>query len=135
MHIPATYLSLQTPPGYENVDVVLLKDSSLMGTFPIPPPGIPHPFVASINMISTSVHRTPAPYNPWMVPNPDDHLCYGNEIPLSSVESAYQAIQLATPSTPSLGALSLDPFHIIFPIDKMIMSIMSMEDIIIYLQT
>jgi hypothetical protein len=36
-----------TPPGYENVGVGLLKDSSLMGTFPIPPPPtIPSPLVA-----------------------------------------------------------------------------------------
>jgi hypothetical protein len=27
----------KTPPGYENVGVGLLKDSTLMGTFPIPP--------------------------------------------------------------------------------------------------
>jgi hypothetical protein len=47
-------------------------------------------------------------------------------MPLSPVESAYQAIQSATPSTPSLGDLSLDPFHVIFPIDEMIMSVMSM---------
>jgi hypothetical protein len=60
-----------------------------------------------------------------MVPNPDDHLRYGNEIPLSLFESTYQASQLATPS---LGDLSPDPFHVIFPTDKMIMSVMSMED-------
>jgi hypothetical protein len=99
-----------------------------MGTFPIPPPDVPHPFVTSINMISTSVHGTPASYDPWMVPNPDDHLRYGNEMPLSPVESAYQAIQSATPSTPSLGDLSPDPFRVIFPMDEMIMSVMSMED-------
>jgi hypothetical protein len=69
--------------------VGLFKDSSLMGTFPIPPPDVPHPVVASINMISTSVHGTPASYDPWMVPNPDDHLHYGDEMPLSLVESAY----------------------------------------------
>jgi hypothetical protein len=45
-------------------------------------------------------------------------------MPLSPVESAYQAIQSATPSTPSLGELSLDPFHVIFPTYEMIMSIM-----------
>jgi hypothetical protein len=59
-----------------------------------------------------------------MVPNPDDHLRYGDEMPLSPVESAYQDIHLATPSTPSLGDLSLYPFRIIFPMDEMIMSIM-----------
>jgi hypothetical protein len=115
----------KTPTGYENVGVGLLKDSSLMCTFPIPPPNVPHPFVASINMISTSVHGTPASYDPWMVPNPDDHLRYGDEIPLSPIKSTYQAIQSATSS---LGDLSLDPFRVIFPTEEMIMSVMSMED-------
>jgi hypothetical protein len=45
----------KTPPGYENVGIGLLIDSSLMSTFPIPPPDVPHPLVTSINMISTSV--------------------------------------------------------------------------------
>jgi hypothetical protein len=125
MHVPTTYRSLPNPPsGYENIGVGLLKDSSLMGTFPIPQPNVPHPYVTSINMISTSIHRTPASHNPWMVPNLGDHLRYGDEMPLSSVKSAYQDIQSATPPTPSLGDLSPDPFHVIFPMDKMIMSIM-----------
>jgi hypothetical protein len=47
----------KTPPSYENVSVGILKDSSLMGTFPIPPPDVPHSSVASINMISTSIHK------------------------------------------------------------------------------
>jgi hypothetical protein len=47
----------KTPPGYENVGVGLLKDSSLMGTFPIPPPDVPPPFFASINMISISLEK------------------------------------------------------------------------------
>jgi hypothetical protein len=114
----------KTPPGYENVGVGLLKDSSLMGTFPIPPPDVPHSSVASINMISTSIHETPVSHDPWMVPDPGDHLHYGDEMPLSLVESAYQAIQSATPSTPSLGELSPDPFCVIFPIDEMIMFVM-----------
>jgi hypothetical protein len=63
-----------------------------------------------------------------MVPNLGDHLRYGNEMPLSPVESAYQSIQSTTPSTPSLGDLSSDPFRVISPMDEMIMSIMSMED-------
>jgi hypothetical protein len=49
----------KTPPGYENVGVGLLKDSSLMGNFPIPPPDVPPPFVASINMILTTIGETP----------------------------------------------------------------------------
>jgi hypothetical protein len=65
---------LKTPPSYENVGVGLLKDSTLMGTFPIPPPNIPPPFVALINMISTVVHETLDSYDPWIVPNSGDYL-------------------------------------------------------------
>jgi hypothetical protein len=54
----------KTPPGYENVGVGLLKYSTLMGTFPIPPPDVPPPLVASINMISTFVHETPVSSDP-----------------------------------------------------------------------
>jgi hypothetical protein len=75
----------KTPSGYKNVGVSLLKDSSLMGTFSIPPPDVPHSSVTSINMISTSIHGTPASHNPWMVPDPDDHLRYGDEMPLSLI--------------------------------------------------
>jgi hypothetical protein len=114
----------KTPSGYENVGVGLLKDSLLMGTFPVPPLDVPHSSIASINMISTSIHGTPTSHDPWMVPDPSDHLHYDDEMPLSSVESAYQAIQSTTPYTPSLGDLSPDPFRVIFPMDEMIMSVM-----------
>jgi hypothetical protein len=112
------------PNSYKNVGVGLLKDSSLMGTFPIPPPYVPHSSIASINMISTLIHGTPVSHDPWMAPDPGDHLHYGDEIPLSLVESTYQAIQSTTPSTPSLGDLSPNPFCFIFPMDEMIMSVM-----------
>jgi hypothetical protein len=118
----------KTPPGYENVGVDILKDSTLMGTFPIPPPDITPPFVASINMISTIVRETPESYDPWIVPNSSDYLRYDGQMPLSPVESAYQAIQSTTPSPPSLCDTSPDPFCVIFPTDEMIMSVMSMED-------
>jgi hypothetical protein len=58
------------------------------------------------------------------VPDPGDYLHYSDEMPLSPVESAYQAIQSETPSTPSLGELSPDPFRVIFPTDEMMMSVM-----------
>jgi hypothetical protein len=50
-----------------------------------------------------------------------------DQMPLSMVKSAYQAIQSTTLSTRSLGDLSSDPFHVIFPTDNMIMFFMSME--------
>jgi hypothetical protein len=115
----------KTPPGYENVGVGLLKDSSLMGTFPIPsPPDIPHPSVASINMISTIPHELLVSADPWIVPDPGDHTHFGDVMPLSLVESAYHAIQSATPSTHSIDELSPNPFCVVFPTDEMIMSIM-----------
>jgi hypothetical protein len=110
--------------GYENVGVGLLKDSSLMGTFLIPPLDVPRPLVASINMISTIPHELPVSSNPWIVPDPGDHTHFNDVMPLSPVESTYQAIQSATPSTPSLDELSPDPFHVIFHTDEMIMSVM-----------
>jgi hypothetical protein len=118
----------KTPHGYENIDMGLLKDSTLMGTFPIPPPNIPPPFFASINMISTSFHETPVSHDPWIAPNPGDYLRYGKHMPLSPVESAYHAIQSKTPYTPSLYDSSPNPFHMIFPTNVMIMLVMSMED-------
>jgi hypothetical protein len=114
----------KTPPGYENVGVGILKDSSLMGTFPIPPLDVPHSSVSSINMISTLPHELPTSHDPWIVPDHGDHPRYGHAMPLSQVEYAYQAIQSATPSTPSLDELSPDPFHVICPTDEMIMFVM-----------
>jgi hypothetical protein len=83
---------LKTPPSYDNVSVGLLKDSTLMRMFPIPPPNIPPHFVASINMISTSVHETCEYYDPWIVPNSSEYLHYNDRMPLSPIESVYQAI-------------------------------------------
>jgi hypothetical protein len=114
----------KTPPGYENIGVRFLKDSSLMGTFPIPPPDVPRSSFSSINMISTLPNELPASHDPWIVPDLGDHIRFGDVMSLSPVESAYQAIQSATPSTPSLDELSLDPFRVIFPTDEMIMSVM-----------
>jgi hypothetical protein len=107
-------LIVKTPPGYENVDVGLLKDSLLMGTFPIPPPDITTPFVYSINMISTTVGEILESYDPWIVPSSDDYLHYNDIMPLSPVELAYQAIQSTTPSPHFLLDTSPDPFSRIF---------------------
>jgi hypothetical protein len=111
----------KTPPGYENVGVGLLNDSSLMGTFPIPPPDIPTPFVALISMISTTVVEIPESHDPWIVPSFDDCLRYDNRITLSPVELAYHTIQSKNPYPHSLLDTSPYPF-------EMIMTIMSMED-------
>jgi hypothetical protein len=83
----------KTPLSYANVNVGLLKDSSLMGTFPIPPPNVPRSSIASINMISTSIHGILTSHDPWIVPDPGDHLRYDDEMSLSTIECTYQAIQ------------------------------------------
>jgi len=120
------YFIAKTPPGYENVGVGLLKDSLLMDAFPIPPPpNILHPLVASINMISAVPHELPVSFDPWIVPNLGDHPRFGDVMSLSPIESSYHTIQSATPSTPSSKELSPDPFHVIFPTDEMIMSVMA----------
>jgi hypothetical protein len=59
---------MKTPPGYENVGVGLLKDSTLMGMFPIPPPDVSPPLVSLINMISTLVRQTHLSSDPWIIP-------------------------------------------------------------------
>jgi hypothetical protein len=124
-HVGNVPFIAKTPPGYENVGVGLLKDSSLMGTFPIPPPpDLPHPFIASINMISTIPHELPVSADPWVVPDPGDHVRFDNIMSLSLVESTYQAIQSATHITSSFDELSPDPFCVIFPTDEMIMSVL-----------
>jgi hypothetical protein len=82
----------KTLPGYENVGVGLLKYFTLMGTFLIPPPDVPPPLVASINMISTSVLQTHPSSDPWIIHEPGDCLHYGNQMHLSLVESTYHAI-------------------------------------------
>jgi hypothetical protein len=99
-----------------------------MGTFPIPPLDVPPPLFASINMISTFIDETPMSSDPWVVPALGDYLRYSDRMPLSMVESTYQAIQSASPSTPSLVDSSCDIFHMIFPTDEMIMLVMSMQD-------
>jgi hypothetical protein len=114
----------KTLSGYENVSVGLLKDSLLMGTFPIPPPDVSCPSISSINMLSTLPHELPMSHDPWIVLDPGDHIRFDDVMLLSPVESPYQSIQLATPSTPSLDELSPDHFRVIFSTDEMIMSFM-----------
>ena len=63
---------------YESVGAGLFKDSSLMGTFTLPPPN-----VTSINMISVSTV-------PWIIPTLDQIDSFGDSIPLSPLEQDYQ---------------------------------------------
>jgi hypothetical protein len=82
---------------YESVGVGLLKDSSLMGTFPAPlPPTMQH--IAMINMISTMAHQSYESSDPWIVPSPLEFDALGDTMPLSPAEAEYDAIQSASPS-------------------------------------
>ena len=55
--------------SYESVGVGLLKDSSLMGTFPLPTLN-PPPKVATVNTISTFLPQSHESIDPWIVPSP-----------------------------------------------------------------
>jgi hypothetical protein len=53
---------------YESVGVGILKDSSIMGTFPTPlPPTTQH--ISTINMISTMAYHPLESFDPWLVPS------------------------------------------------------------------
>ena len=62
--------------------------------------------------------------DPWVVPDSRDHVRFSNVMPLSSVESAYKAIQSTTPITSSFDEFSPNPLRVIFPTDEIIMSVM-----------
>jgi hypothetical protein len=80
--------------SYENVGVGLLKDSTLIGNFPLPPPKI-SPSVPQINMISTGIGKSLGSYDPWVIPTPNEYDNYDDRMPLSPMELNYEAIQFA----------------------------------------
>jgi hypothetical protein len=55
----------------ESVGVGILKDSSLMGVFPLPTPTIMQ--VSMLNMILTQVRQSPESFDPLVVPGIDEH--------------------------------------------------------------
>lgn len=71
----------------------MLKDSSLMGTFFLPPPTLPDsaPLVSYINMISSSTITT----NPWIVPDETNINIFGDRMLLSPIKIDYKAIYSA----------------------------------------
>ena len=68
----------------EIVGAGLFKDSTLMGTFTLPPPN-----VHSVNMILDST-------DPWIIPTIDQLYSFGNTMTLSPFEINYQEIVLAS---------------------------------------
>jgi hypothetical protein len=82
---------------YESVGVGILKDYSLMGTFPAPlPPTTQH--IYSINMILNMAYRSLESSDPWLVPIPLEFDALGDVIPLIPAEASYDAIQSTSPS-------------------------------------
>jgi hypothetical protein len=82
---------------YESIGVVLLKYSSLMGTFPTPLPSTTH-HIAIINMILTTAYQSLESSDPWIVPSPLEFDALGDTMPLSPAETSYIVIQSASPS-------------------------------------
>jgi hypothetical protein len=132
------------PVTYESVGVVLLKDSSLMGTFPTPLPPIAH-HISVVNMISTLPYQSLESSDPWIVPGPLEFDVLGDTMPLSPAEAAYVAIQSASPSSNTSHSLAPDTYSVpswldslssaidyishIFPLDESIMEMLSIDDL------
>jgi hypothetical protein len=129
---------------YESVGVGLLKDSSLMGTFPTPLPPTTH-HIATVNMISTMAYQSLESSDPWIVPSPMEFDVLGDTMPLSPAEAAYVAIQSASPSLDNPHLLAPDAYSMsswldslssaidyishIFPSDESIMEMLSIDDV------
>jgi hypothetical protein len=129
---------------YESIGVGLLKDSSLMGTFPTPLPPTTH-HVATINMILTMVYQSLESSNPWIVPTPLELDALGDTMPLSLAETSYVSIQSASPSSDDQHLLAPDSYPMplwlnslssvidyisqIFPSDESIIEILSFNDV------
>jgi hypothetical protein len=92
---------------YESIGVGLLKDSSLIGTFPTPLPPTTH-HIATVDMISTAAYQSLESSNPWIVPNPLEFDALGDTVPLSPAETSYISIQSASPSSDDQHLLAPD---------------------------
>jgi hypothetical protein len=91
---------------YERITVGLLKDSSLMVTFPTPLPPTTH-HIATINMISTVAYQSLESSDPWIVPCPLEFFAIGDTVPLIPAETSYVSIPSTSPS--------LDDQHLLAP--------------------
>jgi len=128
---------------YESVVVGILKDSSLMGTFPTPlPPTTQH--ISTINRISTMAHQSYESYDPWIVHSPLELDALGDTIPLSPLEVEYYAIQSSSPQLEDQHMLAytmyLLPYWLyslsstfnyilwIFPLEESFMEMLSIKE-------
>jgi hypothetical protein len=129
---------------YESIGVGLLKDSSLMGTFPTPLPPTAH-HIAIANMVSTIPYQSLESSDPWIVPSPLEFNVLSDTMPLNPAEAAYVAIQSASPSSNNSYSLAPNAFLMpswldslssavnyishIFPSDELIMEMLSIDDL------
>lgn len=131
--------------SYKHVGVGLLKDSSLMGTFPLSVPNPPQTTV--VNMISCMAPHSFESSDPWVVPDPFELEFLGDAMPFSTAEVAYDAIQfvsvtlecddvhlsssyrLSLPNWLSSPPPSFDYFLKTFPSDESIMEVMNLEEL------
>jgi hypothetical protein len=98
---------------YESVGVGLLKDSSLMGTFPTPLPPTTHD-IATVDMISTATYQYLESSDPWIVPRPLEFDSLGDTMPLDPTEPSYVSIQSTFPL--------LDDQHLLAPDSSLMQS-------------
>jgi hypothetical protein len=83
---------------YESIGVGLMKDSSLMGTFPTPLPLTTH-HIATINMILSAAYQSLESSDPWIVPRPLEFDALSDTMPLSPAETSYVSIPSTPPSS------------------------------------
>ena len=88
LHSKSVPLVGGVPNSYVSVGTGIIKASSLMGSFPVPPPEAPH----MISMISTISDGS---IDLWILPKPSEIDSYGDQMPLSLADLAYKSIQSA----------------------------------------
>ena len=92
---------------YESVGVGLLKDSSLMGTFPTPLPPTTHD-ISTVDMISTATYQYLESSDPWIVPRPLEFDALGDTMPFGLAKPSYVSIQSDSPSSDDQHLLAPD---------------------------
>jgi hypothetical protein len=120
---------------YESIGVGLVKDSSLMGTFPTPLPLTTH-HIATVNMISTANYKSSKSSDSWIIPRSLEFDALGDIVPLVPTKTSYVSTPFASPSsddrhllTPNVSSMqswlsslssAIDYISSIFPSDESI---------------
>jgi hypothetical protein len=129
---------------YESIGVGLLKDSSLMVTFPTPLPPTTH-HISTVDMISTVAYQSLESSDPWIVPSPLEFDALGDTMPPILAETSYVSIQSTSPSSYDQHLLAPDGYSMqsrlislpsaidyispIFPSDESIMEMLSIDEL------